>query len=159
MSRRQKRNTKTRLDVGCGFNKQPGFTGMDKRNVKGVDIVHDIENLPWPIKSGECDIVLMSHVMEHIKPWLTIDVMDECWRCLAPGGQLWISMPYGGSFGYYQDPTHCNPWNEATFTYFLPDQPLYQIYKPKPWKSEKITWAIKGNIEAVLLKGVDNGKK
>lgn len=159
MKRQCKRNNKIRLDVGCGFNKQPGFTGMDKRDVKGVDIVHDIEIMPWPIADNECDIILMSHVMEHIKPWLSIDIMNECHRCLAPGGQLWLSMPYANSFGYCQDPTHCNPWNEATFTYFITGEPLYEVYKPLPWKCDKLTYAVNGNIEAVMVKGASDEKK
>ncbi len=27
------------LDIGCGGNKQKGFVGMDKRKLKGVDII------------------------------------------------------------------------------------------------------------------------
>jgi len=146
---------KYRLDVGCGFNKQPGFIGMDKRDVKGVDLVHDLEVLPWPIQADACAVILMSHVMEHVKPWLSIDIMNECWRCLEPGGQLWLSMPYANSFGYCQDPTHCNPWNEATFTYFIPGQPLYEVYRPKPWSLLKHTWNLYGNIEAVMQKEVE----
>ena len=120
------------LDVGCGFNKQPHFLGMDKRNVPGVDIVHNAEAFPWPLHADCCNKILLSHLWEHIKPWLSIDLMNECWRVMKPGGQVLISTPYAGSFGYFQDPTHCNPANEATFTYFDPAYPLYGIYRPKP---------------------------
>ena len=33
------------LDIGCGSNKQKGFVGMDKRDIAGVDIVHDFFGL------------------------------------------------------------------------------------------------------------------
>lgn len=125
---------------------------MDKRDVPGVDIVHDVEALPWPLKKESCAIVMMSHLIEHIKPWLTIDVINECWRVLEPEGLLMVATPYATSFGYFQDPTHCNPWNEATPTYFIKDQPLYNIYKPKPWKGEKLEWAYGANLEFVLRK-------
>lgn len=96
-----------RLDVGCGNRKQPGWIGMDARALDGVDIVHDIEELPWPIPDNSCGVVLMSHVWEHLKPWLSIRIMEEMWRVLAPGGQLQLVTPYGWSHGFVMDPTHC----------------------------------------------------
>lgn len=38
-----------KLDIGCGGNKQEGFIGMDKRELPGVDIIHDLEVFPWCI--------------------------------------------------------------------------------------------------------------
>ena len=116
------------LDIGCGGNKQPSFTGMDRRELPGVDIVHDLEVFPYPLEDESCLTIVGSHIVEHIKPWLMLDFMNELWRILIPGGQLALSMPYGVSYGFVQDPTHCNSVNEATWTYFDPDHPLYQIY-------------------------------
>src|SRR3990172_723772 len=142
------------LDVGCGNNKQSNCIGMDKRKLDGVDIVHDCEEFPWPFASETFTRIIMSHLIEHLKPWLAIDVMDEAWRVMKPQGQLMLSMPYAGSFGHWQDPTHIKPWNEATATYFDPDHDLYQIYKPKPWKIEANVWRSDGNIEIVLSKRI-----
>ena len=108
---------KIMLDVGCGENPQEGFIGMDKRNV--ADIVHDAEIIPWPIKDKSCAVVVMSHFIEHVKPWLTFDILNECWRILDKGVVL-MSMPYGTNHRFVQDPTHCNPWNEITPLYFVP---------------------------------------
>jgi SAM-dependent methyltransferase len=149
-----------RLDVGCGGNKQLGWIGMDKRQVKGadgkdvVDVLHDIEVFPWPFDDESVLDILCSHIIEHIKPWLMIDLMNEMWRVMKPGGQLVISMPYGVSYGYVQDPTHCNACNEATWQYFDPRFPLYGIYKPKPWLQNKgfPQWQISGNMEVLMRK-------
>jgi len=140
------------LDVGCSTNKNVGFIGMDKRKVEGVDIVHDAEVIPWPLDDGACGVIIMSHLIEHISPKLTIDVIDECWRILELDGALMISTPYGGSFRYFQDPTHCNPWVEATPEYFDPTRPLYQVYKPRPWKIEKLYWNPYGDLELAMRK-------
>lgn len=149
------------LDIGCGGNKQPNFVGMDKRKLKGVDIIHDLEKFPYPLPDECCLTIVGSHIYEHIKPWLSIDFINELWRIMKPNGQLALSMPYGWSFGYIQDPTHCNPSNEATWQYFDPDYPLYQIYKPKPWKIAKgfPAWQANGNIEIVMTKKAVNEKK
>lgn len=141
-----------KLDVGCGSNKQAGYVGLDKRKLDGVDIAHDAEVFPYPLPDGCCSTILMSHLIEHIKPWLTVDLLNEMWRLLKPNGQLLISTPYAGSFGYWQDPTHCNGCNEATWTYFDPDYFLHCIYRPKPWKIERNAWWETGNMEVILAK-------
>lgn len=142
------------LDVGCGANKQDGFVGMDRRELKGVDIVHDLEEVPWPLPDDSCLTVVGSHIVEHISPKNMLGFMDEIWRVLKVGGMLAFSLPYGWSYGYIQDPTHCNPCNEATWQYFDPDYPLYNIYFPKPWKIQKgfPVWQVNGNMEVVLVK-------
>lgn len=160
MKRKFKAASGFRLDVGCGGNKQLGFVGMDKRQVKGadgkdiVDIVHDIEVFPWPIDDETVLDIMCSHIIEHIKPWLMIDLMNEMWRVMKPAGQLIVSMPYGVSFGYVQDPTHCNACNEATWQYYDPRFPLYGIYRPKPWLISMgfPQWRINGNLEVLMRK-------
>lgn len=144
-----------RLDIGCGENKQAAdWVGMDARNLKGVDIVHDLEIFPWPLPDECCLTIVGSHIIEHIKPWLTIPLFNELWRVMKPGGQLALSTPYAGSPGYWQDPTHCNGFNEATFQYFDPDYPLWGIYKPKPWKLAPgfPVWQVTGNLEILMSK-------
>ena len=145
-----------RLDVGCGGAKQEGFVGMDKRDLPGVDIVHDCEVFPWPLPDECCLMIVCSHLYEHIKPWLSIDFMNELWRIMKPGGSLALSMPYGVSAGFLQDPSHCNTANENTFHYMCPGNPLYGIYSPSPWAMEPgfPQWEVSGNMQ-VLLKRIE----
>ena len=132
------------LDIGCGAAKRTDAIGMDKRKLDGVDVVHDIEVLPWPFDNEQFDHLVAWHVFEHLKPWLMIEIMDECWRVLLVGGTLRIGMPSPESYGFYQDPGHVRVWCEATPRYFDPDYPQYQHYTPKPWKIELNTWYPKG---------------
>lgn len=144
-----------KLDIGCGGNKQKGFIGMDKRKLDGVDIVQNLEKFPYKdIPDGSCSTILGSHIIEHIKPEFTNALFDECWRMMKEGGQLVLSTPYAGSPGYWQDPTHCNGFNEATFQYYDPRFPLWNIYKPKPWHIESgfPCWQVNGNLEIMLEK-------
>ncbi len=146
-----------RLDIGCGGNKQPGFIGLDKRQLPGVDIVHDVEVFPWPLDDESVALAISSHLIEHIKPWLSIDFMNEIWRVLIPGGTLALALPYAGSPGYWQDPTHCNGCTEVTFQYFDRRQFLYSIYKPSPWeiKDGFPVWQVNGNLEVIMEKVTD----
>lgn len=181
------------LDLGCGANKNEGFVGMDVRKLPGVDIVHNIEQFPYPLPDESCSMVVASHVLEHITPMSTdprlsglidlllkkkvltkkeiedaigdhhvfgtfMTLMDEIWRILKPGGKFAFVVPYAGSAGFYQDPTHINPISEATPFYFDPTHPsgLWRIYKPKPWAIELNTFEAGGNLEVILKKREDN---
>lgn len=148
-----------RLDLGCGTAKQEQFVGMDIREVEGVDIVHDLEEFPWPIPDESCIVVLASHILEHIKPWkfFTPDaspcVMGELWRILKPKGQVLVSAPYGVGPGFVQDPTHCNPINEATLQYFDPRSNLWKVYEtPFMFAIENVRFEQGLFIEAILAK-------
>lgn len=146
-----------RLDIGCGSSKQPGFVGIDKMALPGVDIVHDLEKTPWPLPDNCVIQALASHVLEHIDPaqGTFLRVMDEIWRVLKPGSRFMFAVPYAGSPGYWQDPTHCNGITERTLWYFDPlakGGALYGFYKPKPWNIITNAWTIDGNLEAVLEK-------
>lgn len=147
------------LDIGCGENKKgPTWVGMDKRPMKGVDIVHDLEVFPWPIKDESVLTTAASHILEHIKPWFTLDVFNEVWRITVPGGQFAISLPYGVGPKFVQDPTHCNPFNEITFLYFDPEpygekgHAAWRQYKPRPWRIKDIYWQDNGFLEVLLEK-------
>lgn len=145
------------LDLGCGSHKQAHFVGMDFRAIPGVDIVHDLEEFPWPLPDQCCTMVLASHVLEHIKPWKFFDpagrpcVMGEIWRIMKPDAQLMISAPYGVSPQFVQDPTHCNPLNEATLQYFDPRFELWKVYETG-WQFaiEHVRFSQEQFLEAIL---------
>lgn len=140
------------IDLGCGAKPEKGFIGLDRLPGEGVDIVHDLEVFPWPIEDNSVTILKCAHVVEHIKPWLQLDFVNECWRVLEPGGRLLIATPYAGSHRFFQDPTHCCGWNETTPMYFIKGTELYTAYRPKPWTQEMSTFFIHGDIEISLLK-------
>lgn len=146
------------LDVGCGKNRQAGFLGMDKRSLPSVDFIWDIENLPWPFPSDCVDKLLASHVLEHLKPWITFDVWNEMHRVIKENCQALIVVPHGQSYGFLQDFSHITSYVDATFAYFCPADPsrLYTIYEPKPWRLERLHSSPLHNIEAILSPIKDN---
>ena len=148
-----------RLDIGGGGNPQDGFVNMDMRALPEVDIVWNCTDFPWPLPDDCVLVAMASHLVEHINPanFGFVKFMDEVWRVMKPDGEFMIAAPNGSSQGYLQDPTHCNPCNEATWSYFDPldkntNGVLYQIYKPKPWRIKYLSWAPNANIEVVMVK-------
>lgn len=121
-----------RLDIGCGANKQgPDCFGIDLRKLPGVDLVHDVVGqIPWPLPDNCARVAFMSHFWEHIIPWRTLPFMAELHRVLQHDAQVLVAGPYGVEFRFVQDPTHCNPTNEATFHYFDNRHPLWEVYRP-----------------------------
>jgi hypothetical protein len=156
------KGSNVRLDLGCGEHKNPGSIGIDKRQFAGVDIVHDLEVIPYPLPDGCASVLIAGFVVQQLKPWLFMDIMNEWWRLLQVGGKLMISAPYAGSFGAVQDPLNIRGVNEAMWAYFDPFEniyshgELYKTYKPKPWKIEFNAWNNPGNLEVVLEKRRDD---
>ncbi len=152
-------NLGIKLDIGCGENKAgDDFVGLDIRPGKGVDIVQDIELFPWALPDECVSFAIANHVVEHINPakFTFVNFMNEVWRILKPGAKFMIIVPYAGSQGYWQDPTHCNPCNEVTWAYFDPmdRSGLYNVYHPKPWKivPDTLSFQMNGFMEVVLEK-------
>ena len=141
------------LNLGCGSSKPQGFTGLDKYPLPGVDIVHDMEVFPWPLADDSCYSIVGSHIIEHIKPWLTIDMFNEMWRVMKGEGQLTLMTPYAGSSQFWNDPTHINGFTEKTFEYFDPQYAFYQVYKPRPWKIFNLE-----NVDNILRVQMDKRK-
>jgi len=150
-----------KLDIACGHQKDIGWVGIDIQALPGVDIVHDLNMHPWPVKAGSVEAAKAWHIVEHIPPVAVmekgtrrpfIEFMDECWRVMKVGSRIDIETPYGASAGFYHDPTHCNPCDELTFEHFDPDFRRYQTYQPKPWKIVSLRWAVDSQLNVVLEK-------
>lgn len=151
------------VDLNGGAQSQKGFITVNSRDLKGVDIVCDLESYPWPFPTDSINLLIASHLVEKINPHKMgfVKFMDEAWRVLKPGGQFMISTPYPGSYQFYQDPTNINPCNEATFCYFDPLEQmskgeLYKVYRPKPWHILKFAFIVEGNLEVLLEKRLDD---
>jgi tetratricopeptide (TPR) repeat protein len=103
-----------RLDIACGKNKKPGFTGVDIWT--GADIVADLEIFPWPFDDDSVDEVFCSHYLEHTPD--LISFANELYRIMKVGAKAEIICPYYSSIRAWQDPTHLRAISENTFLYF-----------------------------------------
>ncbi len=139
-----------KLDVCCGQYKHEGFVGMDKRAVEGVDIVHDVQEFPWPIDDGTCTTLIITNAWSCIEPKYRIQLMDEIWRVLAHDGLLQIVDQYYGGDRAHHDPTYYSCPNEWTFYYFDPTSIKYKVYEPKPWKILRYEYKEHGQLRVAL---------
>ena len=105
-----------KLEIGCGDNKRAGFTGMDIVTLEGIDIVHDMNEVPWPLEDNLFEEIVLDDVLEHSKNFL--GVLKELYRVGSDGCIVKISVPHFSCDNMYSDPTHTIFFSSRSFTYF-----------------------------------------
>ncbi len=105
-----------RLNLGCGNQPKQGFRGVDLHAGEHVDVVHDLNQFPYPFEPDSVDEIWMFHVLEHLPD--TCRVMEEIHRILRRGATADIFVPYYNSVGAYTDPTHVRFFTLQTLDYF-----------------------------------------
>lgn len=83
------------MKLEIGNNRLTNNFGKDWQtlDIINADIIHDLEEFPYPIESDTYDIIYMSHVLEHIRWTETEKVLNELYRILKPNGCLEIWVP------------------------------------------------------------------
>lgn len=113
-----------KLSLACGQAKPEGFFGVDYANIEGVDLVHDLLQFPWPIKTGVVQEINCSHFVEHIPHWrpgFTKDgwfhFFDEVFRISKKGAVCTFIHPYAMNARAFWDPTHERYIHETAWYY------------------------------------------
>jgi SAM-dependent methyltransferase len=109
---------KRKLHLGCGNHILPGFVNVDVAQLPGVDIVHDLRELPWPFPKEQFEEVIAVDVLEHLPD--TVRTMEELCRVTKPSGLVHIRVPYFNAWEASCDPTHLKFFNENSFDFFDP---------------------------------------
>lgn len=75
------------LEIGGGNN--PVFhPNMDIQNLPTVDIVHNLEQFPYPVESNSFDNIYSAYLIEHIT-WRNVKrFISELYRILKPNGKV-----------------------------------------------------------------------
>lgn len=124
VTKRKKKSTELKLDLGAGKNKKEGFLGVDILAFDGVDVVCNLGDDVWPWDDNSVDEVHCSHMLEHLTPKQRIHFANELCRVLKKGSQAAIITPHFASIRAYGDLTHQWP-PVVTFWY---------LYLNKEWR-------------------------
>ncbi len=115
-----------KIDLGCGNTKKNGFIGVDCLSLPNVDIIHNLNQFPYPFKSDEIDEIWMDQCLEHVEhPTM---VVDEIYRICKNGAKITIGVPFFRSVYAFIDPTHRNFFTPEWFNYFDPNHVFYKRY-------------------------------
>lgn len=101
-----------RVDLGCGKKKEPGFVGIDRFPLPGVDIVADM-NKGLPLADNSTDYLVASHSLEHVDDLLF--TMQEIYRVCKHKALVCIVAPY-----YHTSLSMANPFHKQAFNEHSP---------------------------------------
>jgi len=142
-----------KLYLGAGNKRLGGYVHVDIQGVEGVDIMHDLSQLPWPWPDESATMMVAEDLVEHLAISL-IQFCDEAWRVMQPDGELFIRTPHHSGDSSWIDPTHRWHLNEQAFQYLDPETHwgrLYPHYTQRKWRI--LSLGVRGpqNIHALLM--------
>jgi len=109
------------LHLGCGHNLIAGAVNVDVRAGVGADVVHDLNQRPWPFPDNRFAAVIATHVIEHLHD--TVAVMEEIHRVCRHGATVKIVTPHFSSPSAFTDPSHCRYFGYYSFHFFTGEDP------------------------------------
>lgn len=101
------------LDLGCGLRRQPGAVGVDRDPACRPDVLHDLDDYPWPLPEDRFEEIRCSHILEHLGE--IERAMREIHRVARPGARVVIVTPHFSSVNSWDDPTHLHHLSSASF--------------------------------------------
>lgn len=131
----------TELLVGCGNSriKKMGFgklawdglVTIDHDPNCGADIVHNLDETPWPVDDNAFDEVHAYEVLEHLGTQgdyrSFFAHFYEIWRALKDGGHLFATCPSYKSMWAWGDPSHKRIINAGSLSFLSQEQYELQI--------------------------------
>lgn len=149
-----------KVDLGGGLTPEDGYISLDPRHGRG-DWRRRIQD-GIPVPDGVLEAVRASHVLEHVPAGQErIDLFNEVWRALEPGGTFEIFVPIVGfttpdgmghllpSWRAWADPTHVSYWwAPESFIYFT-KAVANADYGISYW--ETLAWQLTDSCDARVL--------
>ena len=133
------------LDLGCGTAKMPGAFGIDNAQLPGVDLVHDLLAVPYPLPAECATEIYLNHVIEHFVLADYQRILSEAYRLLKSGGMLHVRVPHVFSIAAWVDPTHKSAFTFQSAQFWTRDaDKAYYLETQNPWLSVQtqalVTW-------------------
>lgn len=110
-----------KLNLGCSIFKKEGFINLDVDHSSNPDIVHNLDEFPYPFEDNQFSEIVGDHVLEHLNH--PFNAMKELHRILKPGGKLTIRVPHF-SRGFTH-PDHKRGFDVSFPFYF---DPIYKAF-------------------------------
>ncbi len=108
-----------KLNLGCGTDIREGWVNLDIADLEGVDVVHDLNNLPLPFKDEDFDYIICYDIFEHIFDY--IPLLKELHRIVKKDAIVEIKVPHYTYSRAYADPTHVRYFSMEVFDFFVKD--------------------------------------
>ena len=87
-----------KLNIGCGRDIKKGYINLDKYDIPGVNVVHDIEKGKFPFNDNTFNEIYCCHILEHLHTFEDfIHVMEEIHRTVKKTGIVIIKVPHAST--------------------------------------------------------------
>lgn len=120
-----------RIDLGCGTNKHPGYFGIDRLELPGVDLVCDI-NEPIPLPDDSVEFVMASRSLPYVED--IMQVLADLYRMCMHKAVMCILAPYAHHYNHIVNPHLKQKFDESSPIYWTPHfyEPTLGPRCPKP---------------------------
>ena len=119
------------LDLGGGSRPSEGAFRVDRDPALGPDLVHDLDDFPWPLDDDRFETVHCRHILEHLND--TDRTLEEIHRVARPGARVIIVTPHFSSVNSWDDPTHLRHFSSAAFDRYCTPRdgarPMFRIIR------------------------------
>ena len=105
--------TKTKLVLGHAGKSHPDAITVDIDPEHKPDVIHNLNEIPWPFKDNQFQEITAHHVFEHLNDLMP--VMDEIYRICHPDGRIHIEVPHHSGWCAH------SPEHKMFFNYFAFD--------------------------------------
>ncbi len=154
------------LLIGCGNSRKRKIGGeewddlvtIDHDPNCGADIIHDLEQTPWPVADDEFDAAHAYCVLEHLgragdyKAFFAH--FYEIWRCLKDGGLLYAHVPSWQSQWAWGDPSHTRVITSGSLVFLNREQYHKQVGRTS---MTDFRWLWQGDFSPVRIN--DDGER
>jgi len=104
-----------------------------------IEVVWDLNDLPWPWEDDTFDKVCALSVLEHLRHTL-LTSMDEIWRITRPAGLAVIKLPHWKANISWEDLTHLHVVGLGVMDQLDPTTERgrdYRFYTRRKWRIQK----------------------
>ena len=120
-----------KLNFGCARKILKDYINIDLYQLKGVDVVLDMDKFPYKFPDNYADKIICESTMQFVKD--ITPVMAEFYRILKPNGVLFLHVPHFTSKNTWKNPYHRRGFTYNTFDFY--QKPKYHY---TDWKFRKI---------------------
>ncbi len=109
------------LNLGSGNKTFPDAVNLDVTWRTNPDVVHDLNQTPWPFRDNSFTEVRAYDILEHLHD--IPKTMEEIHRVCRAGASVRITVPHFSSSNAFTDPTHRHYFGKFSMEYFTDTNP------------------------------------
>ncbi len=105
-----------KVNLGCGKTIKDGWVNLDCIKGSGVDVVHNLNDYPYPFEDSSVDEILCTNLMEHLDN--PNRFIQELWRITKHNARIEIETSHFSAAAAWQDITHIRSFSLISLIHY-----------------------------------------